>query len=87
MTVADQWQTYRQTVMHPEAPDLQINECQMAFYAGAAAMYSLFMRATEAELTDEEGADCLETLQTELEAFGQAVKIKQTKPRNQKWLN
>jgi hypothetical protein len=34
-TVRDEWNEYRQKVLPPTAPPIQVRECRRAFYAGA----------------------------------------------------
>lgn len=62
---------YRLMAMHEDAPPVQVRECEMAFFAGAAHLFACLINAldpgddvTEADITR------LEKISAELEAFG-----------------
>ena len=61
------WTSYRKEVMHPEAPQLQITECKAAFYGGALAIFQAILTAPD-DVSEELGADYLETLRKEIQA-------------------
>jgi hypothetical protein len=51
MSVFEEWKSYRQRVIPPTAPDIQVIESKRAFYAGG---YSLFMLMQKAVSSGEE---------------------------------
>ena len=40
----EEWKSYRQRVIPPTAPDVQVVESKRAFYAGAFCLFSLMTR-------------------------------------------
>lgn len=69
-TVAESFATYRAAVLPPEASDVQVIECQRAFYAG---VYFLLMGALlnigDQSTDEEDGIAQLEAIKAECEAF------------------
>ena len=57
----DEWRLYCAAIVPNNAPDVQVEECRRAFYAGAVAMFDQVMAATEPESEDvcEERLDAL----------------------------
>lgn len=43
------WVGYRQCVMASDAPDIQVRECQIAFFAGAQHLFSSIMYSLDPE--------------------------------------
>lgn len=75
-TVKQEWLSYRHDVVPPLAGPTQLRETEQAFYAGAAAMFSMMVSVTEgvgedAEITDKETKP-LFAIQEELEAWFKA---------------
>lgn len=72
-SVAAAFATYRAQALPAEASDVQVNECQRAFYAGA---YFLLMNIAhnlgDESTPEEEGIVQLEALKAECEAFAAA---------------
>jgi hypothetical protein len=72
-SVAGAFASYRAQVLPPDASDVQVLECQRAFYAGA---YFLLMNIAhnigDDSTPEEEGIEQLEALKTECEAFAAA---------------
>jgi hypothetical protein len=69
-TVAESFATYRAQVIPPAAPDVQVEECRRAFYAGVYFCLLNLMHNIGDESTDEEqGIVELEKLKAECEAF------------------
>lgn len=66
-TMQQRWQSYRDDVIPKDASAVQINECRLAFYAGAIA--ALNVTLTVADMTEEEGFSALESVHTELSEF------------------
>jgi len=60
-TVADGFASYWRSVVPAGAPDVQVQECRRAFYAGAWAMYCALVIHT-ADLSDADGERYLEAL-------------------------
>lgn len=63
--IKEQWESYREEVMPKNAHPIQVSECQLAFYAGIAAMLSIVLYGS---LEDQEG------VQGELQEFVERVK-------------
>jgi hypothetical protein len=69
-TVAEAFATYRAEVLPADAPDVQVQECRRAFYAGT---YGLLMGGLlvlgDESVPEEDGIAALEALKAECEAF------------------
>lgn len=65
------WQSFERAVIPPEAPPLQHEECRRAFYAGAAAMFSLVADVGEDAVSEEAGVQMVAALNQELRAYMQ----------------
>jgi hypothetical protein len=64
------WITYRTLVMARNAPPIQLRECRMAFFAGAAAMFdSLFQGFSGGTEATEEDLEHITSVREELDAF------------------
>jgi len=70
MTLKAEWESYLRRVFD-QPPSLVQTETQRAFYAGAAAMFSLFLATTE--VTEDEGEAALDALQAELTAYAARI--------------
>lgn len=73
--LAQQWASYRERVVPPDAGELQVQECRRAFYAGAKAVWRalLLLDSGTEDATDEDLAR-MEGIGVELEEFGEDVK-------------
>src|SRR3546814_8281969 len=40
----NEWDTFREMVLAPDAPDIQLSEMRRAFFGGAAALFKVMMR-------------------------------------------
>src|SRR5262245_50577444 len=69
-SVAAAFASYRQHVIPPDAPPIQVEECRRAFYAGSYAMLmNVAANIGDASTSEEDGITQLEGLQAECEAF------------------
>jgi len=68
-TVAEWFEAYRRIAMAPDAPPLQISECEAAFHAGAWSMLNIFKQIGTPEVSEDDGVENLERLNAELNAF------------------
>lgn len=68
------WQSYRNLVIPRDAPEIQVNECRQAFYAGAAILFHALMTALDPG-DDPTTADLqrMADIQNELDEFGQQI--------------
>ena len=61
--IAKEWASYREAVMSPDAPEIQVQENRRAFYAGAQGFLGLMMRTLDPGLeptdADLRGMDLL----------------------------
>lgn len=75
--LATEWLDYRARVVPRDADAIQVEECQRAFYAGAAAIHSVIMKMLSpgAEATDDDVRKMGE-LHDELIEFRQSVTAK-----------
>jgi hypothetical protein len=72
-TVAESFATYRARVLPSDAPDVQVLECQRAFYAGTYfTLMNLAYNIGDASTDEEQGIVELEKLKAECEAFAAA---------------
>jgi hypothetical protein len=76
------WVGYRLYVMSPDAPPLQLDECRMAFMAGAQHLFSSIMNILEpdAEPTDADLRK-MDLIDRELRKFAQEIALKAAKAR------
>ncbi|MGH8122237.1 MAG: hypothetical protein ACREPT_05650 [Rudaea sp.] len=65
------WQSYRDAVIPRDAPDIQINECRLAFWGGAAVLFSAIINMLDpgAEPTDMDLLR-MDAIHQEIVAFG-----------------
>lgn len=47
LSIANEWETYRQGVLPADAPAVQLSECRRAFYAGAASIFYGLLRVLD----------------------------------------
>jgi hypothetical protein len=64
------WHAYLELVVPPQAPDIQREECRLAFWAGAATLFYAIMQSLDpgAEPTEADVAR-LDAINAEIEAF------------------
>jgi hypothetical protein len=61
--------------MPKDAIPIQIRECRLAFFAGAAAAMDLFLAIAVQEANEDAAVARLESYRLELEAFGRSLMI------------
>lgn len=73
------WASLRAAAIDPNAPDIQLSEMRLAFFAGAAHVYSSIMAMLEPgeEPTDKDLAR-MQQIAAELEAFGKVFEARVT---------
>ena len=72
-TLQDHWQFYATKVLPPNAPAIQVKECQLAFYAGALAYQHIALIAADDNMSEDAGAMMMEGLATEIREFAKSV--------------
>jgi hypothetical protein len=72
-SIKSEWESYRTQVLPKHAPPIQIMECRRAFYAGAEAFFRCVFDVSGADVSEDAGAEYLETLNQELQRFGHDV--------------
>ena len=74
MKFEDFWKTYKSEAMHPDSPADQINECKIAFYCGAKAMFAVMVEQVgDDDVTEDQGADLMEVVRWEVEKEIQSI--------------
>lgn len=72
--IEEGWSSYREMVIPKDAPEVQINECRQAFFAGAVILMAKIMRSLD---PGDEPSDAdmqrMADIQDELDAFGQQI--------------
>lgn len=75
-TIGDIWQSYSDNVLPADAGDVQIRECKLAFYAGAASMMEIMTAIGDSEgLSVDIGAGILQGLADELYDFADRLNV------------
>jgi hypothetical protein len=70
-SIKEEFEAYRRMVIHPHAPQIQIKECEKAFYSGALAFYTLVMKnLAEGNEPTSEDLVMMRRLHNELVEFG-----------------
>jgi hypothetical protein len=72
-TVDETWLTYMDQVIPRDAPQVQIQECKRAFYAGAAAMFYNSAAIGNDDVTEDRAVAHLEQVGAELKRFSADV--------------
>jgi len=66
-SIAAEWQGFRESVLPPNASEIQIQEMQKAFYAGAVSMMTIWNGLSA--LAEEEAVKGLGDVQQEMATF------------------
>ena len=71
------WAGYRMMVLPPNAPQIQIDECRMAFMAGSQHLFSSIMNILDPG-ADPSTADLrkMDLIDKELRAFGREMQLR-----------
>jgi len=73
---------YRILAMHPAATPNQINECRMAYFAGAQHLHASMMSFLEpGKEPTEKDLNRLTLIDDELQAFAEELKLRFSKPQ------
>lgn len=76
-TIQSEWQHYAETVLPPDAPEVQLRETRRAFYAGyLSAMMQITDIAhsvSEGNLSEDGGKGIMDGLREELADFARSV--------------
>jgi hypothetical protein len=64
------WQSYLKMVLSVDAPEIQISECRLAFFAGAATLFYAIMKSLDpgSEPTEDDLVK-LDNISNELDKF------------------
>jgi hypothetical protein len=72
--VRRQWEGYRERVVPADAPPVQVQESQRAFYAGAWALFqTLILGVSDGPNVEPQDEAFMEALETELRTFAADV--------------
>ena len=82
LLVESGWVGYRLLVMSPSAPPVQLDECRMAFMAGAQHLFSSIMNMLDpgVEPTDADERK-MELIHNELQTFAKEFELKAAKTK------
>ena len=70
---------FRNIVIHPDAPEAQVNEMHMAFMAGAQHLYGSIMGIMDADKEPTQNdMRRMAAIDTELRAFAKSLKLRLT---------
>lgn len=72
-SIGDQWSSYQKQVLPLGASEVQINECRMAFYAGAFAMMQVFTSIGEPDVSEEAGMALIESFNQEFAEYAASL--------------
>lgn len=74
------WAGYRMMVLPPNAPQIQIDECRMAFMAGSQHLFSSIMTVLDSGDEEPTEADLrkMDLIDKELRAFAREIEMKVT---------
>ena len=72
LRIGEGWMTYINGVLPADAPQVQIDECRLAFFAGAAHVYGMLI-SIEEHGSEADGIAQLQQLGQDLKAFGISV--------------
>lgn len=70
-TIEERWARFRREVMDPDAPEVQVHEMHLAFYAGFTAM--LDTTWTLDEMPAREAIEILEKFSAEARLFSESL--------------
>lgn len=68
-TIEAEWRSHQANVLPSSAPKIQIDECRLAFWAGAAAVFKLIADLGDNSVSEEDGCKTMDALQSELRNF------------------
>jgi hypothetical protein len=69
-SVFEEWKSYRQRVIPPTAPEVQVIESKRAFYGGAFSLFALLQRiASPGDEVTEADMNAMSNLDTEFKEF------------------
>lgn len=69
MSLKSEWQQYQDTVLPKNASGIQVQETQLSFYAGAAAVIAVLGEIQHDDCTEEEGVRKLQALSDEIQQW------------------
>ena len=69
-SIAAGWHSYRKMAMPPDAPEIQIEECRLAFWAGSAILFQALLKMLDpGEEPTEADLAKMDAISKELNAF------------------
>jgi hypothetical protein len=72
--INNEWDSFRERVLSPEAPEVQVTEMRRAFFGGAMALFgSLMTKFDEGEEETERDLAQMDAIDKELRDFGARV--------------
>lgn len=71
------WETYRDGVLPKNSPQVQIDECRKAFYAGAFSHHCIATSIGEPGISEDRGVEILTAVDAEIREYVQSIQ-----PRN-----
>lgn len=72
--ISNEWDSFRESVLSPHAPEVQVTEMRRAFFGGAMALFSALMtKFDEGEEETERDLLQMDAIDKELREFGERV--------------
>ena len=69
-TIQSKWESYKKTVVLPENPsEEEIEDAQMAFYAGAAIMLYYMLETGDESISEDSGFAIIDGFRSEIDNF------------------
>lgn len=77
-TLAQCWERFRDSVVPPGSPPIEVDRAKMCFYAGAAYMFDQNLAVGERDVPELVGAAHLKAIGDELKEYARVLQAAQT---------
>ncbi len=71
--IQEAWLDFKRKVIPEDAPNIQLQECRRAFYAGAQSSFSVYVSIGDEVVSEDDGVKILEDLRDELAEFPKMI--------------
>lgn len=69
----DAWESYRDGVLPKDAPQVQVDECRKAFYAGAFSHHCITTSIGDPGISEERGLEILTAIDAEIREYAASI--------------